>query len=344
MSEANYFLGIETTCDETAAAVFDRSGTILASVVASQSAIHAPFGGVVPEVASREHMRQLLPVIDRTLAQASLKPSQLSAVVVAHTPGLVGAILVGLTAAKAFAATLRIPLIGINHVHAHLYACQMTRQESVFPSVGLVVSGGHTNLFWCESANQYQLIGCTIDDAAGEAFDKVSAILKLGYPGGPNIERAAKAGNSKAYQFPRSKIHEDNFDFSFSGLKTAVLYAVHGPNQKTSDRTLTEHEVADLSASFQQAVIDVIIAKCKRAIKHYRPKHMCVGGGVVANSALRSALLELGKKTRCDVVVPPMSMCTDNAAMAAIGISKFEAGQFDPLDLDAISGLIRYTS
>jgi N6-L-threonylcarbamoyladenine synthase len=334
-------LALETTCDETAAAVFDGDANVLSSVVASQAELHAPFGGVVPEVAARAHLERLLPVIDRALAEAGIKPTDLSAVAVARTPGLIGAILVGLAAAKILAATLRVPLIGVNHLHGHIFAGQMTRTESIFPCLGLVVSGGHTNFFRCDGPTDFRLVGTTIDDAAGESFDKVASILGLGYPGGPLIEKAARGGNPKAHAFPRSLIHEDHLDVSFSGLKTAVLYAVHGPNAARSDRKLSESEVADLAASFQQAVIDVLIAKSLRGLKRFGLRRLCVGGGVAANRAFSAALEEMGRRHRIDVIIPPISLCTDNAAMAAVAVHRFRAGSFDPLDLDAAAGLVR---
>ena len=261
-----YFLAIETTCDETAAAVFNEDAEVLSSIVASQADLHARFGGVVPEIASRAHVRQILPIIDESLHEAGVRLDQIGAIAVAYMPGLIGAILVGLTAAKTLAMTLNVPLLGVNHLEGHIYACQMAHEHDVFPCIGLVISGGHSNLFHCRSATEFDLIGATTDDAAGEAFDKVASILGLGYPGGPNVERAARSGNNKAYRFPRPFLHDDRLEFSFSGLKTAVLYTVHGPNATNSDRVLTQKEIADLAASFQQAVIDVLVAKARQAV------------------------------------------------------------------------------
>lgn len=334
-------LGIETTCDETAAAVFTDEPKVLSNIVASQADLHARFGGVVPEIASRAHLRQILPVIDEALHAADTSLDELAAVAVAHTPGLIGAILVGLSAAKTLAMALDIPLIGVNHLQGHLYACQMVSDFDVFPCIGLVISGGHTNLFLCKSSTDFEMIGSTTDDAAGEAFDKVASILGLGYPGGPRIEKAARTGNPKAYRFPRSFLHDPVLDFSFSGLKTAVLYEVHGQNARHSDRVLSEQEIADLAASFQQAVIDVLIAKCELALDRYGSPTLCVGGGVAANGALRKALEELSQRKNIRLVVPPLSWCTDNAAMAAIAVEKFHRKQFDSLDLDAGAGLVR---
>src|SRR6516165_297390 len=223
-----YFLAIETSCDETAAAVFTDEPRVLASVIASQTDLHARFGGVVPEVAARAHLQRLLPVIDEALRQAGVRLDQIGAVAVHNTPGLVGALLVGVSAAKMLSVALGVPLIAVNHVEAHVYAARLAAGRDIFPRVGLVVSGGHTSLFHCPSPLEFDLLGATLDDAAGEAFDKVAALLGLGFPGGPAVEREAGGGDPTAFRFPRSFQHEDRLDFSFSGLKTAVLYAVGG--------------------------------------------------------------------------------------------------------------------
>lgn len=334
-------LGIETTCDETAAAVFDHEANVLSSVVASQSDLHARYGGVVPEIASRAHFSQLLPVIDDAIRKAGVSLPQLDAVAIAYTPGLVGAILVGLSAAKGLCLALDIPLIGVNHLEGHIYACQMAHGESVFPCIGFVVSGGHTNLFLCPAAGEMQLVGATLDDAAGEAFDKVASMLGLGYPGGPAIERAAQSGDPKAYRFPRTFIHEDHLDFSFSGIKTAVRYTAFGQNDADAGRTLSTKEVADMAASFQAAVVDVLVAKCRRAVNQYALNTLCVGGGVAANQSFRAALAIMAEEASITLVIPPLALCTDNAAMTAVAIEKFRRRQFDPLDLDAVAGLLR---
>src|SRR5438552_6854805 len=223
-----YFLAIETSCDETAAAVFTEKSAILASVIASQTDLHARFGGVVPEVAARAHLQRLLPVIDETLREAELRLGDVGCVAVHHTPGLVGALLVGVTAAKMLSLALEVPLVGVNHISGHVYACRLAAGRDIFPCVGLVVSGGHTSLFHCHSPLRFELLGATLDDAAGEAFDKVASILGLGFPGGPAVERAAASGNPLAIRFPRSFVKEDRLDFSFSVLKTAVLYTICG--------------------------------------------------------------------------------------------------------------------
>src|SRR5436309_3686113 len=225
-----YFLGVETSCDETAAAVFTEEPAVLSSVIASQTDLHARFGGVVPEVAARAHLQRLLPVIDEALRQAGIALPQIGCVAVLNTPGLVGALLVGVSAAKMLALTLEVPLVNANHIEAHIFAARLAAGRDIFPCVGLVVSGGHTSLFHCKTPLDFDLLGGTIDDAAGEAFDKVAAILGLGFPGGPAVEREAASGDPKAYILPRSFLKEDRLEFSFSGLKTAVLYALHGPS------------------------------------------------------------------------------------------------------------------
>src|SRR5437870_2321955 len=247
-----YFLGIETSCDETAAAVFTDEPRVLANVIASQTELHTPFGGVVPEVAARAHLQRLIPVIDEALRQAGVTLSQINAVAVHHTPGLVGALLVGVTAAKMLALALDVPLLGVNHIQAHIYACRLAAGRDIFPCVGFVVSGGHTSLFECPSALHMKLLGATLDDAAGEAFDKVASILGLGFPGRRAVEREAATGNPRAFGFPRSFLRDDRLDFSFSGLKTAALYATFG--QGKVDGPLPQGQRrADLAASFQQA-------------------------------------------------------------------------------------------
>jgi N6-L-threonylcarbamoyladenine synthase len=334
-------LGIETTCDETAAAVFTAEPKVLSTVVASQAGLHARFGGVVPELAARAHLDRLMPVIRSALDQAGTTFQELDAVAVARAPGLVGAILVGLTAAKTLSAALEIPLLTFHHVEAHLFACQMQRETPLFPCIGLVVSGGHTHLFDCIDTQQMQVIGATIDDAAGEAFDKVAALLKLGYPGGPLIEKAASAGNPRAFPFSRTFLNDDRLDFSFSGLKTAVRYAVYGQNAKDTSAPVSEKVAADVAASFQAAVVEVLVAKCRQACRQRHRRALCVGGGVAANGMLRRELEAMCRAEGIELVIPPLSLCTDNAAMAAIVTERFRQGDSDPLDLDAQPGLMR---
>jgi N6-L-threonylcarbamoyladenine synthase len=256
-----------------------------------------------------------------------------------NTPGLVGALLVGVSAAKMLALALDVPLISANHIEAHIYACRLAAGRDIFPCVGLVVSGGHTSLFHCRSPLQFELLGATIDDAAGEAFDKVAAILELGFPGGPAVERAAHGGNPRAHGFPRAFLHEDRLDFSFSGLKTAVLYKVHGQGKTEGGPPLSEAKRADLAASFQDAVVDVLVAKARQALMRTGLTRLAVGGGVAANRRLRDALANMVREQGGELFIPPLDLCTDNAAMAAIAVEKWRAKQWAGLDLDAVPTL-----
>lgn len=337
-----HLLAIESSCDETAAAVIGEDRRVLSSVVASQDDLHRRFGGVVPEIASREHVRVILPVIDEALGQAGIQPGDLSAVAVTTEPGLVGSLLVGLTAAKTLAMSLGVPLVAVNHVHAHLYACRLTEGASVFPAVGLVVSGGHTNLYDCRSLVEYELLGSTRDDAAGEAFDKAAAILGLPYPGGPSIERAARDGDADAFAFPRAMLEAGSLDVSFSGLKTALLYEANGqPGSKTTAPTLTDQRRCDLAASFQAAVVEVLCEKSRRAVSATGRRRLLVGGGVASNQQLRTDLEALGGELSIDVHFANRAYCTDNAAMAALAWESLERGETAALDLDVTPGLIR---
>lgn len=341
---SDVLLAIESSCDETAAAVVDRNGTVLSSVVASQDELHARFGGVVPEIASRAHLERILPVIDESLRRADVSLPDLSAIAVMTEPGLVGSLLVGVTAAKTLAMVLNRPLVAVNHVHAHLYACRMSAGRDIFPAIGLVVSGGHTNLYDCQSAIRYELLGSTIDDAAGEAFDKAAALLGLPYPGGPWIAKTAEAGNRKAFDFPRSFLRDERLAFSFSGLKTAIRYAALGqPGAAVAPPPLTEQRIADLAASFQEAVVDVLIAKSRQALKAHGRRTLCLGGGVAANRRLRERLQEIASAQKFEVLFAPMSLCTDNAAMGAIAWELLDAGQTADLDVDVTPGLVRHS-
>lgn len=336
-------LCIETTCDETAAAVIDADLNVLGSVVATQDQLHEKFFGVVPEIAARAHVERILPVIDQCLKQADLDLTDLDGVAVANTPGLSGSLLVGVVAAKTLALAAEIPLIGINHLHAHVYACQLESSHSVFPCVGMIVSGGHTHLYRYQDPLSAEYLGGTIDDAAGEAFDKVASMLRLPFPGGPAVSQKAASGDPRAFDFPRSFIHEDRLDFSFSGLKTAVRYAIAGPGEVDFDSIqLGEKMVCDVSASFQQAVIDCLVSKAILAIKQTRLSSLCVGGGVAANTEFRRQLAEACETHNVTLNIAPLKYCTDNAVMGAIAIERFKAGLFDTLDLDIQPGLIRH--
>jgi N6-L-threonylcarbamoyladenine synthase len=329
------FLAIETSCDETAAAVFTDEPRILSSVVASQTDLHARFGGVVPEVAARAHLERLLPVIDDALKQAGVTLADVGCVAVHHTPGLIGALLVGISAAKSLALALDVPLVGVNHVASHIYACRLAAGRDIFPCVGLVVSGGHTTLFDCRDALDFRALGSTRDDAAGEAFDKVAALLGLGFPGGPAVEREAAAGDPTAYRFPRSLIRDDRLDFSFSGLKTAVMYALGGQNNPNPAAPPPGKLRADLAASFQAAAVDVLVARCRQAVERTGHTRLAVGGGVAANGVLRRAMTAMAAAHGVELFIPPLSYCTDNAAMAAAAVEHWRRGRFASLDLDA---------
>jgi len=332
-------LGIETSCDETAAAVVANGREVKSSVVASQVELHEKYGGVVPEIASRAHIEQIYPVIVEAIEQAGIGKDEIDAVAVANQPGLTIALVVGVTAAKTLSFAWRKPLIAINHIHAHLQSAMLAEDELELPAVALIVSGGHTSLYDCESPLELKLLGSTIDDAAGEAFDKVANILKLGYPGGPAIEKAAANGNPKAVKFPRSMLGRDSLDFSFSGVKTAVLYHCRGQDMKGENRvdSMTDREVADIAASFQAAVIDVLVKKTRRAVDRIGAKTVLLGGGVAANTALRNALARMcqAAKPPKKLLIAPKQYCTDNAVMvASLAYYKYRAGLFAELNLE----------
>ncbi len=345
MTPPRYLLAIETSCDETAAAVITHDRHVLSNVVASQTDLHLRYGGVVPEIASRAHVQAILPVVKEALAKANVTLKDLEAVAVATRPGLVGSLLIGLTAAKSLAWGLGIPLVAIDHLQAHIYACQLATQQPLYPCVGFVVSGGHTNLYHCPTPITFNPLGGTIDDAAGEAFDKVAQILNLGYPGGPVIEAAAIHGDSHAVQFPQAFLHEDRLDFSFSGLKTAVLYAAHGtPGARAVPPPLNTQRIADLAASFQRAVIEVLVAKSVAAMHQTGETRLAVGGGVAANKAFRTSLSSAATRHGFEVFFAPLDLCTDNAAMGGLGWEYIDARQFSPLDLDVTPGLVRVST
>ena len=330
-------LGIETSCDETAAAVVADGRRILSSVVASQIDLHQQFGGVVPEIASRAHVEKILPLVRQAVEDAGLLPGDIDAVAVANQPGLSIALMVGVTAAKTLAWAWGLPLISINHIHAHLQSAVLDPDSIELPAAALVVSGGHTILFDVESPLELNVLGTTIDDAAGEAFDKVAAILGLPYPGGPNIEKAAGTGDSGAVRFPRSLMEKDSLDFSFSGLKTAVLYHVQGQDMRGENRvkTMSEQEIADIAASFQSAVVDVLVEKSRRAAQKIRARTILLGGGVAANTALREAMEAMCGQNGWTLQIAPRPLCTDNAVMvASLAYIKYQAGLFADLSLE----------
>jgi N6-L-threonylcarbamoyladenine synthase len=343
------FLALETTCDETGAAVLEGPRPpavgvprILSSVVASQIDLHERFGGVVPEIASRAHVRQILPVMDEALKRAGVGLDDLGMVAVATRPGLVGALVVGLSAAKALALALDVPMVAVDHLEGHLYACQLAYPDrEVYPCLGLVVSGGHTSLYECHAPIESELLGGTIDDAAGEAFDKVASLLGLGYPGGPLIERAARGGNPSAHAFPRSYLHDERSVFSFSGLKTAVLYALRGQDARAVGGPPPAGVVADVAASFQEAVIDVLVGKTRQALRRTGMRRLGIGGGVAANARFRERINAMADAMGIEVFIPPPALCTDNAAMAGIALPRLAAGLVSDLDLDVTPGLVR---
>ena len=336
-------LVLESTCDETAAAVVNCDLEVLGSVVASQDHLHERFGGVVPEIASRAHVERILPVIDEALRKAETAPGDLAAIACANTPGLAGSLLVGLSAAKALCLALDVPLIAVNHLQAHIYACRVASGRDVFPCIGLIVSGGHSSLYRCQGPLDFELLGGTIDDAAGEAFDKVASLLGLPFPGGPSIEQAARQGDRRAFRFPRALLNEPaRLEFSFSGLKTAVRYEIAPPDAAAgSQPPLSPQRVADLAASFQEAVVDCLVGKALAALDQAKMTTLCVGGGVAANGRFRERIGQECQKRQVELHIPPPALCTDNAVMGAIAVERYRAGLFEPLDLDALPGLVR---
>ena len=341
-------LGIESSCDETAAAVVADGWSVRSNVIASQAALHEEYGGVVPEIASRAHAERILPVVRRALDEAGVAFSDVDAIAVGHRPGLIGALLVGVSAAKALAWSLDVPLVGVDHIEAHLYAGLLDdegwRAADVFPALGLVVSGGHSTIFRCASPLEMQVLGGTIDDAVGEAYDKVASILGLGYPGGPVVDRRAQQGDERAHDFPISRLAPTSLDFSFSGLKTAVLYAVRGvPGRDGWDARavaeLDESAIDDVCASFQRAAVRALTLKIERALEQWQGEGlgaMLIGGGVSANRRLRSELEALSTARGVPVRIPKMAYCLDNAAMiAGLAHERLVRGEADGLSLRA---------
>ncbi|PQO38292.1 tRNA (adenosine(37)-N6)-threonylcarbamoyltransferase complex transferase subunit TsaD [Blastopirellula marina] len=336
-------LTIETTCDETAAAVITDELDVLSSVVASQEELHQRFAGVVPEIAARAHLERCLPVIHEAIHKANIELSDIDAVAVAHMPGLAGSLLVGVTAAKTLAWLLDRPLIGINHLQGHIYACQVAFKKPIFPCIGLIISGGHSTIYHCRSPFDFDPLGGTIDDAAGESFDKVASMLGLPYPGGPSLSKCALNGDPKAFAFPRPFLNDSSrLDFSFSGLKTAVRYEIAGPGAVDfKSLIIDDQRKADIAASFEQAVVDCLVGKTMLAMQKTAIPRVCVGGGVAANRRFREALENRIAEEGGELLIAPMHLCTDNAVLGAIAIEKIKAGQVDDLSLDAVPGLIR---
>lgn len=339
-------LGIESTCDETGVALVEDGYRILSSEILSQIPLHERFGGVVPEIASRAHVQAITRLLEKAMRDAGLDPTRpaVDLVAVAHRPGLIGSLLVGVTAAKALSLAWNVPLVGVDHVHAHIYSSGMRARPpfepppdaGLFPAVSLVVSGGHTALYRSRSWTDHAMIGTTQDDAAGEAFDKAASVLGLGYPGGPSISRAAASGNPKAVQFPRTLLEPDSLNFSFSGIKTAVLYHVRGKNARREDPLRPGVEVADVAASFQEAVIDVLVEKLRRAVRREGVRSAILSGGVAANGRLRERLDAFAAEESLRLLTPDLALCTDNAAMSAgLGFQLWRAGVRHDLSLEA---------
>ena len=335
MMNDTYILGIESSCDETAASVVLNGHKVLSNVISSQIDIHTLYGGVVPEIASRKHMERIDRVVDKALTEAGMEMKDIDAIAVTYGPGLVGALLVGVSYAKSYAWALDKPLLGVHHIEGHICANYIENEDLKPPFICLVVSGGHTHLVNVADYGKYEILGRTRDDAAGEAFDKVARVIGLGYPGGPKIDKVSYDGDPNAYAFPRAKISENEYDFSFSGLKSAVLNELNSLQMKG----LT-YEQADVAASFQQAVVDVLVSHSMAAIDEYKPECFAIAGGVASNSHLRTAMEEACRKKGVRFCMPSPVYCTDNAAMIAVaGYHEYIAGNLAGWDLNAVPNL-----
>lgn len=332
MTKETLILALETSCDETSAAVVSGGHRVLSNIIASQVPVHQKFGGVVPEIASRRHLEQIIPVVDTALSEAGVTLRDLDAVAVTYGPGLVGALLVGVAQAKALAYAIKKPLIGVHHLLGHIYANLLEHPELRLPALCLVVSGGHTSLVLWEAHERLRILGSTRDDAAGEAYDKVARALGLGYPGGPAIEKAALQGDREAIHFPRAWLEEGSFDFSFSGLKSAVLNYLHNARQRGE-----EISVPDVSAGFQEAVVEVLAEKAVRAAVAHNLGTIALAGGVAANRRLRERLTAVAGSQGMEVIWPSPVYCTDNAAMiACAAYYRYQVKDFAGLDLNAV--------
>ncbi len=332
---ARRVLGIETSCDDTSVAVLEDGQRLRSHLIAAQD-VHRLYGGVVPELASRAHLELLPALVGRALEEAGTRPEELTAIAVTHAPGLVGSLVVGVAFAKAYGEALGIPVIGVNHIEAHLHSASLEHGECPFPAVALVVSGGHTELVEVKGLGEYRWLGATLDDAAGEAYDKVAKRLGLGFPGGPVIDRLAAEGRADAFAFPRPMLDRPGFDFSFSGLKTAVSVALRPYGQPPYEPGL----VADLAASFQAAVVDTLVAKCLRAIEHVGARALSLGGGVACNRSLRARLAEACAARGVALRIPSPRLCADNAAMIAfLGAWRLSRGEVSGPELDAAASL-----
>lgn len=330
-----FVLGIESSCDETSAAVVKNGRQVLSNIISSQVDLHQKFGGVVPEIASRKHVELIMPVINQSLEEAGIGIEDIDVIGVTYGPGLVGALLVGLSAAKGLAFALNKPLVGVHHIEGHIAANYLEHHDLEPPFVCLVASGGHSHIVYVEGYDKFEIMGQTRDDAAGEAFDKIARAIGLGYPGGPLIDKAAGKGNCKAVDFPRVRFMEGSLDFSFSGLKTAVLNYLNSQEQKGE-----KYCIEDVAASFQQAVVDVLVENTLKAAELKNVKKIALAGGVAANSLLRSQLKEHAEKTDCSVYYPKPVLCTDNAAMiACAAYYEYKGGKRSGLELNAVPGL-----
>ncbi len=330
-----YILGIESSCDETAASVVKNGREVLSNVISSQIELHTVYGGVVPEIASRKHIEKINQVIEEALSEANVTLKDITAIAVTYGPGLVGALLVGVSAAKAISFATGIPLVGVHHIEGHISANFIENKDLEPPFVCLVASGGHSHLVVVKDYGEYEIVGRTRDDAAGEAFDKVARAIGLGYPGGPKIDKLSKEGNPEAIHFPRAKVEENQYDFSFSGLKSAVLNYLNGCQMKGE-----EVNRADVAASFQKAVIDVLVEHSLHAVKAYGYDKFAIAGGVASNSSLRSALEEECRKNNVEFYHPSPIYCTDNAAMIAVaGYYEYLKGVRSGYDLNAVPNL-----
>ena len=331
-------LGIETSCDETSAAVV-HDGKLLSNITTVQL-IHSEYGGVVPELASRAHLKLIVPIVDESLSRAGVTKGELNAISAVYGPGLIGSILVGLSFGKAMAMGLAIPFVGVNHMEGHIFSNLIEEPKPAFPFVNLTVSGGHTQLVLVKNPFDYSILGETIDDAAGEAFDKVAKMLNIGYPGGPSIDKYAASGNPKAIDFPRPYLDEGSFDFSFSGLKTSVLYYLKRSKFDRTNSTQNSKLVADICASFQASVVDVLVRKLVSAAKKYSISNVAIAGGVSANTSLRRRAAEEAKNNGLRLFIPKFDYCTDNGAMIAMaGYHRMLDGAHSSFELAAEPGL-----
>ncbi|MCR9247735.1 MAG: tRNA (adenosine(37)-N6)-threonylcarbamoyltransferase complex transferase subunit TsaD [bacterium] len=338
INATDLILGIETSCDETAAAIVEDGHVVRSNVVHSQIELHKRWRGVVPEVASRSHTERILPIVDQALTDAALTPDDLTAIAVTQRPGMVGCLLVGLAAAKALSFRFAKPIVGVDHVQAHVHTGFLADPDMPLPALALVASGGHTAIYLVRARGDTERLGTTRDDAAGEALDKGANLLGLTYPGGPAIENAAKGGNPRAFDLPRTLLGRDSLDFSFSGLKTALLYTLKPQGDRAPMPTPTGDTLRDLACAYQEATVDVLVTKLRRAAERHPVKALCIGGGVARNQRLRERLQDDRVLGTLRLVLPPMEFCADNGAMiASLGSHLYRTGQIAPLELDAVA-------